>query len=731
MSTTIRTAVYVGALSVLATQVHAQVLEEILVTAQKREQNLQDVGIAVTAFSGDQVEQLGWRNAEQVAAQTPGLVATSYNGANTISLFSIRGVAQTDFNDHQEAPTVVYTDGVYIAQTSAAGAAMFDTERVEVLKGPQGTLYGRNATGGLVHLISRRPTDTLEGYVDAEVSEFSTTRLTGVVSGPISDSVRGRLSVMKQDSDGYYENRLGPDLRSLDATNVRLQLEADIGERLSAHWVASWGEADYGAAAYTHRVATLGADGGGVFGGADTDFGGYMNNDFYSGDFSDAGPNDAEGWLSALTLEYELSDNMTLVSITGLQNNEKTYQEDSDSSPAVFGNFGTEQDADTFTQEVRIDGTSDSLNWTVGGYYLEIEGDYRAFFQFPDYFGYGTLPNNVYDLETTSWAVFGQVEYEISDTLSFTAGLRWTEDEKDFNTNASCIDTTELDGCNDFGLVQGSVQTEPTVVDLSPLSLSRDDSDYTGKLQLDWRPAEDVLVYASLNRGMKAGGFLGSIDGATTLPDLSFEDEILTTYEAGLKMTFWDNRARLNASAFYYDYSDYQAFVFQGITSVIRNNDAEITGAEIELTLQPANGLDLLFGASFLDAVVQDVDRGAGDIRDQDMVLAPDITLNFLGRKAWDLGGNGTLALQIDGQYVDEQQFNTINSEAASNESYSLWNARLVYEPTDNWSAELFVNNVTDEEYWTYGFDLALFFGSAILAVGEPRWAGASVRYSF
>ena len=181
---------------------------------------------------------------------------------------------------------------------------------------------------------------------------------------------------------------------------------------------------------------------------------------------------------------------MKLVSISGLQNNEKTYQEDSDSSPAVFGNFGTEQDADTFTQEIRIDGSSDQLNWTVGAYYLQIEGDYRAFFQFPDYFGYGTLPNNEYDLETTSWAVFGQVEYELSETLSFTAGLRWTEDEKDFNTNATCVDTTELNGCEDFGLVQGAVQPEPTVVNLSPLSLSRDDSDYTGKLQLDWRPAD-------------------------------------------------------------------------------------------------------------------------------------------------------------------------------------------------------------------------------------------------
>ena len=718
-------AIFATALAVSAAE--AQVLEEVVVTAQKREQNIQDVGIAITAFSGDQISQLGWTNAENVAAQTPGLVATSYNNAGTISLFSIRGVAQTDFNDHQEAPTVVYLDGAYLPQTSAAGAAMFDMERVEVLKGPQGTLYGRNATGGLVHLITAKPTEETSGYIDLSVAEFSRVRAEGALSGSLSDNVQGRFSFLRLQNDSYFENRIGQDLRETEATHFRAQLQAQLSDRLDANLSFHWGEFDNPAAAYGHRTAVLNADGLGEFGGPnDVDFGGYVDNDgdFYAGDFGSPGPNDAEGWIATLNLEYDISDSTKLISVTNLQNQEKDYQEDSDSSPADFGDFLTQQDADDFAQELRLEGSNDDLDWTAGVYFLRIDGDYRVSFNFPDYFGYSIFPNNVYSLETTSWAAFGQVEYSFSDNLTLVAGLRWTDDDKDFESVVTCDDFGPAptdNGCDDFGLL---------LDDLSPFDLSRSDSDFTGKIQLDWAVSDDTLVYAGIHRGMKAGGFLGSIDGGATLAELQFEPEILHTFEAGFKTTFADGRARLNGSAFVYDYEDYQAFVFQGITSVIVNRDAEITGAELELIAQPGEGWDLLFGVSLMDATVEDIDIGGGVIRDQQMVLAPDVSFNFLGRKEWQLG-NGSLAAQIDGYYTDEQQFNTINSEAAANESYSVWNARLTYAANENWEVYGFVNNFTDEEYWTYGFDLALFFGSAIQAVGEPRWAGVGFNYRY
>ena len=631
-------------LLVFTIPIQAQVLDEIVVTAQKREQNIQDVGIAISAFSGNQISELGWNNAENVAAQTPGLVATSYNNAGTISLFSIRGVAQTDFNDHQEAPTVVYLDNAYIPQTSAAGAALFDMERVEVLKGPQGTLYGRNATGGLVHLISAKPTEEVSGFADLQIAENSRVRLEGAIGGPLSDNTQARISVLRLQNDSYFENRIGEDLRETESTHLRAQIQSQLTDKLFANFSLNWGEFDNAASAYGHRTAVLNADGLGEFGGPnDVDFGGYVDNDgdFYAGDFGSPGPNDAEGWIATLNVEYDINESMRFVSVTNLQSHEKDYQEDSDSSPADFGDFLTQQDADNFAQEFRLEGSSDNLDWTAGFYYLLIDGDYRVSFNFPDYFGYSIFPNNLYALETTSWAAFGQLEYAFSDQVRLVAGLRWTEDDKDFDTAVTCLDFGPAptdNGCDDFGLVQGAVQPNPTVTDLSPLSLSRSDSDYTGKIQLDWTPSENLLIYGGINRGMKAGGFLGSIDGGATLPELSFEPEILTSFEVGFKSTLADGRLRLNGAAYVYDYEDYQAFVFQGITSVIVNRDAEVTGAELELIAQPGDGWDVMLGVSVMDSTVENVDIGGGVLRDQQMVLAPDFTGNLLIRKEWQLG---------------------------------------------------------------------------------------------
>ena len=163
--------------------VNAAILEEVVVTAQKREQNLQDVGVSISAFTGDQARALGWNNSEDIAAQTPGLVTASFAGDSTVSIFSVRGVGQNDFADHQEAPTAMYVDGVYIANTGAAGFQMFDVDRVEVLRGPQGTLFGRNATGGLMHIINKKPTEEFEGYADLTLGDFDQVRFEGAVSG--------------------------------------------------------------------------------------------------------------------------------------------------------------------------------------------------------------------------------------------------------------------------------------------------------------------------------------------------------------------------------------------------------------------------------------------------------------------------------------------------------------------------------------------------------------------
>ena len=194
-------------LSIFFGTAQAQVLEEIIVTAQKKEQELQNVGVSVSAFNGEQMEALGWDNSLDVAAQTPGLVTTSNTGdpAN-IALFSIRGVSQLDFAEGQEAPVALYRDEAYVSSPGASGVPAFDIDRIEVLRGPQGTLYGRNATGGLVHFISKKPTEEFEGSIGLSAGEYEQIGVTAVVSGPLSDQIQGRLAGYFNNDGGYIDN---------------------------------------------------------------------------------------------------------------------------------------------------------------------------------------------------------------------------------------------------------------------------------------------------------------------------------------------------------------------------------------------------------------------------------------------------------------------------------------------------------------------------------------------
>jgi len=209
---------------------HAAVLEEVVVTAQKREQSLQDVGIAVSAFSGEQIRQLGWNSSDDIAAQIPGVTLIQPNGPASFTM-NIRGVAQNDFSgDNQESPVAVYIDDVYAASPTHASFQIFDFERVEVLRGPQGTLFGRNATGGLAHFITKKPSEEFEGYVQATVGDYDLFNVEGAIGGPLSDNISGRLSFSSAQNDALITNRVGPDLNDNDTWAVRGQLLFKFGE---------------------------------------------------------------------------------------------------------------------------------------------------------------------------------------------------------------------------------------------------------------------------------------------------------------------------------------------------------------------------------------------------------------------------------------------------------------------------------------------------------------------
>ncbi len=764
--------------------VNAAVLEEVTVTAQKRAQSVQDVGIAITAYTGDQLKQLGYDNAQQITAQTPGVNTIQPNGPSSFFI-SIRGVSQNDFSgDHQESPVAIYVDEAYISAASGAGFQLFDMERVEVLRGPQGTLFGRNATGGLAHYITNKPSQELEGYVDLTLADYNQVKVEGAVGGPITDSVSGRVSFLRNKHDGYIDNRIGKDLNNGDDWAVRGHLNIDFNDDISLLLSARSGEQDIDSGFFEHTsarqnpVTGLGEDFNGLDlqGDGDSLATSYedTDGDVYAGEYNLVGHNKLEtsGFTGKLTWQFE---NFELVSITDYFTLEKDYLEDSDASPNDFFAFYLKTDMDQFSQEIRVSGGSDNMRWVAGAYYLTIDGDFENGGAAGNFFGaafpgFGLEGTNIglyspFSTETDSYAVFGQVEFDLSDSLTLIAGARWTREEKEMDfiqyaAEFSSPRSNKVVG-NDFLGLGGALFTYNTnevssapggpafgfpLVTGDPDDAKQSDDLYTAKLELDWHLNDDVMTYVSYNRGIKGGGFNAPLDAtnfydgdpATGGPkDMAFDEEVLNAYEVGVKWTFADGLARLNAAAYYYDYQDYQAFSLEGLTTFVFNTDAEVKGGEIELQASPIEGLDLILGAAYTDNVVDDAYRQPnGKTLDRTAVMTPEWTFNGLARYEWPALG-GTLAVQADFNYMDEHYFQLKNSPVGTEDSYTLVNARVSYTSgSGHWTLAAFVDNATDEEYRTMVFDLAGTpatggFGLTENYYGTPQWWGVTAGYNW
>lgn len=738
-------------------QVMASVmLEEIVITAQKREQGLQDVGIAVTAFSGDQMNELGFTNTVDVALQTPGLTIQQFNP--TFTYLNIRGISQNDFGDHLEAPIAFYSDEAYVSAMSGANVSMFDIDRAEVLRGPQGTLFGRNATGGLMHFISNKPTDEFEGYIDLTVAEYDQVRVEGAVNLPLSDSVRTRFSVSSNKYDGVLENRIGEDKMEADSLALRGQIDIDATDDVQLWLKVHYSEDDTVGWSYSHQPSTYGADGlgtpigrneTGVFydflGGTFTtcpgcDAFGYRDpsSDIREGAFEQEGTIEREIKGATGKVTWMLGDSLEFVSITDYLTIEKDYIEDSEGSPIFQADFeGNMEDFSQFSQEFRLSGEGDSYRWVGGLYYLDIKAE--TFSALPEDLSpfYGEAPGAVVYLpqqestvDSESWAIFGHLEYDLSDHWRAIGALRYTEDERDLDWRASDnFGTLEVLNSNMAFSSFYDELGELIVIEQPSGPASQSWENYSLKAQLDWLPNDDWLIFASINRGHKAGNFSTPYGGPIIdLASLPHDEEVLTSFEAGFKATLMDGKARLNASAFYYDYEDYQAAFFDQLVQRIRNLDATAYGAEVELIMSPAEGWDMVLGMSVMDSEVEDVGLPNGLVSDNDLPGAPELTLNGLLRYSWSALG-GTMALQGDFNYSDDFCFTVVCDHTVEEDSYIVGNLRASYVTEDDrWSIAAFVQNVNDEEYRTNALDVSVV-GFTQSVFGPPRWYGVTVGY--
>ena len=795
------------------------ILEEVIVTAQKREESIQDVGIAITAFSGEQLDAFGFTNSTELTAFTPG-VHMSGNSAGHTQQFTIRGATQNDFFDLAEAPNAVYIDEGYQAAGQAQLFASFDMDRVEILKGPQGTLFGRNATGGLVHYITRKPTEEFEAYGDMVYGRYDQVRFEGAVSGALSENIKARVSGFHRRHDPILKNVFTPDdlpptpfylqvpftpfggpprgplngsLSGQDDTwnddqyAIRGQILIEPNEDVEILIKGQIAESTLNSGPYQHgptigeydsqrrRVNILLSNHrtnpnscealvagttdclpGGEFldldiddfrPAPDTDLFGYRDPDGAEGlttstdhavaDFDTTDIFDVTGKLT-----WDM-DWATLVVVSHYADQEKIRSLDVDAGPAPQLLVTSDSELDWFTQEIRLEGETDRLRWIAGFYYLNIDGEFSQNLGDTiggiNVFGASPPPNgagvsNLYlegsldaFLETQSYSIFGQVDYDFTEQLELNLGWRGIIEEKDYEFYSNLFINT------DDRWTESLRRGGTPLASLLPDHIE-DTSDFlwSGKVQLNYTPGDDLLLYAGFNRGVKAGSCNAPVLTFLIPEDYCYDEEVLLAYEIGFKSTVWDGRARVNGAAYYYDYSDYQAFQFIGTSGAVFNADAESLGFEVEILANPVDNLDLMLGFAYIDPKVKDLSIAPGVLRDVEPTFTPEVQFNALGRYTWpDSILGGSLAIQVDGNYASSAFHNINNFDADRMPDYWLGNASLTWISADeHWEVGGFVDNFSDTRNMNIGFSLPFVCGCDEQSYGYPRMYGARVRYN-
>jgi iron complex outermembrane recepter protein len=702
----------------------SEVLQEVTVTAQKREQSLQTVGTSITALDSAAINKLGLSDVTSIAGQTPGMQFNQYGA--TVTVYNLRGVSQNDFSDHQEAPIAVYADDAYIASMGALAGSLFDIQRVEVLRGPQGTLFGRNATGGLIHYISEKPKFDSDGNVSVTGGNFGTINSEGALNLPLNDQFAARLSFATDHHDGYVTNRIGPAINDEKQYAARLQLlykPNEQGEILlklygmandnevagNYSWAASHPDAT-GRGVLITPTSTANCpnlDGGCTPGG---DLLGYRNpsNDPFNQAEDRRGifNRTVGGGTVHVTWNF---DQFTLASVTDYLRLQKRYGEDSDISPLPAFVYDTFQHYHQLSEEVRLNGSSGDLKWITGLYFLDYHTRNNADVGLLAALGGPSAA--AFTLTTRSESAFGQLEYDFAPAFTGIVGARYSSDQKTFDylyTNDPQIP------------VVYNKSTDP--------GADRTFGNITAKAELDYKFAPGSMAYASVNRGAKGGGWSAPVSGVIDPNALPYKQETLTSYEMGQKSTFWDGRARVNSAVFYYDYRNYQGFFLQGLTQVVQNVDATVKGAELEFALAPVHGMNLQLGMSHLETRAKNVPLPAGGFTDTEMPQAPKWSINAVARYEWTIP-TGHLAVEADTKWNAHQYLELLNASADYVGSYPVSNARLTYTSTDAaWEFALWGKNLADRNYPVYGLDLSSL-GFQQFVYGPPRTYGATFTY--
>ena len=743
-------------------------LEEVVVTATKRTESLQAVPLSVTAFSQDQLDIKGASNLTGIQESTPNLNFSVQSAGQNVARVTLRGIGTETLVGGGDPGVALHIDGVYVGRNSAAAGDVFDVERVEVLRGPQGTLYGRNATGGSINLISKRPTDETEGYVDYTVGNYNESRVRGVVNVPLTENLTSRIAIFSESHDGYMENLFenGRDNGDKDSHGGRLQLryETDSGnEFLLRGYYSKTGGAGPGSRYLGTDLNTPNGYAGGyligVSGGPRPPAGGPIIADAYGLGATSSGaavlplPTDlhqvrknAPEFVDMLIKGFdfeanvELTDGIVLKTITSYQTNDNEILVDSDGSELAIETRNRDNQAKQYSQEFNlISQDGGAFQWLVGAYYYHEElterfdvirpvGLVPAATPLPPGAvpgGGGTRQIRVAGHEVDSAAVFAQISYDITEDLSVTVGARYTKDDKDqFRSIGGQIDTT-----NGIRFRGGGA-----VGFLPPDSGSTSFSETSYRVSADYQLTNDNLLFASYARGYKSGGFDfngGQISGAGD--QLPYDPEFVTAIEIGSKNKFYDDRVILNLTVFDYDYEDLQVFRLTGFGPLTDNAaQSTIQGVEVEFRFAATDNLSFDGSYGYLDATYDQytIDLPPTDFSGNTLNYAPENTAHIGVEYAMAMS-DGDLIVRLDWSYRSDIYFDRANSALDTQEAYSLLNARLRYE-AESYYVDFWGKNLGDETYVTGQLINPPFScGCRTVNVGAPRTYGVTVGTRF
>lgn len=753
-------------------------IEEVVVTARKREENIQETPLSITAITADMIADAHLSDLSSIEAMTPNLnlTASTDGSSGGINAF-IRGVGQNDQVITTDPGVGIYVDGVYISRTVGSNLEFNDIERLEVLRGPQGTLFGKNTIGGAINVVTRKPSGETSFNVEATVGEYGYKGISAYAETSLGDNLAASVALLKKDSDGW-QKRQGTDSGADDMWGVRAHLLWTPSDTFSSHLVIDNTDKDQQTAPWTLEVFDP------------TQFLPFLYNTFVSPtdpccvqstDVDKSGLGNSptvdkvEIFGVSWTNEWDLGD-MTLKSVTGYRDMETFAFRDSDNSPQPFFSVQGAFDHDQLSQEFILSGNAfnEKMDWVVGAYYFEedgkhltdvvgAEGLYDALVSQPlDVFIPGIpVPaaflastfdfslNYEREQQVKSYAAYFHTSYELSDQLNLTVAARYTRDEKDFSLftfkrdsqSAFVLPGTPFDkNCGDV-VAKGPGST---------FSCSQEWSEFSPKIGLDYQIDDDTMAYVHVSRGFRSGIFNGR---PLTTPEISTADpETLTSYEIGFKTQLMDQRLQLNGAIFYNDYEDQQFLVNKPsdalgsslALSVANAGESSATGFELEMLALVSETLTFTGGLSYVNPeydeyIDQTADPITGlpadvDLSHRKFAHTPEWNANVGVQYETGLSGGGTLRARTDVAYKDEIYYTNNDTSLAydtlNEDAYTRVDAGVTYITSDDqWEFSLYGKNLTDKRVMAGGFDVQGFFGVVDTTYIAPRRYFFSVKY--